>query len=83
MEGPMMKCGHIANSYKVKGDKKIPGCVICNCFEVAESKPSLEGRTACCVECHKTVPSSWNLLFFCFREGLEFDSYYCGCHGWD
>ena len=82
-EKPMMKCGHTANSYKIVKDKKIPGCVICNCFEVAESKPSLEGRTACCTECNNTVPSSWDLPFFRYREDAQFDSYYCGCHGWD
>ena len=89
MEGLMMKCGHIANSYKIVKDKKIPGCVICNCFEVTESKPSLEGRKARCRECGKLADSNWNLPFFRYggknkTDGLAWtDTYYCGCHGWD
>jgi len=85
MDEPMMKCGHTANSYMLKGDKKIPGCVICNCFEVADNKPLLEGRVAKCCECGRIVPSEWNLPFFQYRrynENKE-DEFYCGCHGWD
>lgn len=82
MEGPMMKCGHTANSYKLVKDKKIPGCVICNCFEVAE-KPSLESRMTKCPYCGMKVPSSWNLPFFQYKEDEEYDEYYDGCFGWD
>jgi len=83
MDEPMMKCGHIANSYMLKGDKKIPGCVICNCFEVADSRPSLEGRLAKCSECSNRTPSAWNLPFFKYQEDKDEDRFYCGCHGWD
>ena len=84
MNEPMMKCGHTANSYKiVKGDKKIPGCVICNCFEVADSKPNLEGRKARCPYCNRETMSDWSLPFFQYKESEEYDEYYDGCFGWD
>ena len=37
------------------------------------------GKSSC--ECQK--PSSTDLAFFCYQPDKEFDSYYCGCIGWD
>lgn len=75
----MMKCGHISNA--ICNDK--PCCVICECFEVEDSKPNLEGRIAKCAECDNTTQSNYNLPFFRYREDKDTDQYYCGCHGWD
>jgi hypothetical protein len=54
---------------------------------------SLEGRRAKCAyrdgqdrQPHgpeKTVPSSTDLAFFKHNPDWEFDTYYCGCWGWD
>ena len=39
-------------------------------------------RWAHCTDCSKSVvPSDPNLPFF--RKGGKWDSYYCGCRGWD
>lgn len=83
-ERPIMKCGHTANSYILKGALRIPICVICDCIEQAP-KPLLEGRFAVCRECGRVVESDWNLPFFHYQKDNEQneDSYYCGCYGWD
>ncbi len=77
---PLMKCGHIANAYD-KDNK--PCCAICNCFEIAESKPNIQGRKAKCRQCGRITDSDYNLPFFEYRKNSEYDSYYCGCYGWD
>ncbi len=74
-----MKCGHTANS--TCNDK--PYCVICDCAEVSENTPSLAGRKARCWCCDKLVDSNFNLPFFEHRPDREYDSYYCGCGGWE
>lgn len=74
----LMKCGHTALA--TYDDK--PVCPICNCHEIAETKPDLTGRTAKCFYCGKEQPSG-NLPFFKYQPEQEFDSYYCGCEGWD
>lgn len=76
----LMKCGHVANGKTFDGK---PICVICNCVEAAETKPNPDGRKAKCYWCGKEVESSFNLPFFKFRPEQEYDSYYCGCGGWD
>lgn len=98
---PMMKCGHAANAVLTsRGGKQfdppLPACVICDCYEVDEEAPSLEGREARCTSCggaHK--PSSPDLPFFEYlgpgskhwsikKTGPKaFDGYYCGCRGWN
>lgn len=76
----LMKCGHVANSVTADGK---PFCVICGCENVAIKTYELEGRKARCSYCGKTVESNLNLPFFEFRPDKEYDSYYCGCGGWD
>lgn len=44
----LMKCGHVAMAHDIKGN---PYCIICDCKEVAEELPSLEGRMATCSYC--------------------------------
>lgn len=75
---PMMKCGHTANS-ECNGQYY---CVICDCKEIQDNKPEIQGRKAKCFYCRKTTDSKWTLPFFKHTE-REFDEYYCGCEGWD
>lgn len=79
-EKVLMKCGHTANGTTMDGK---PYCVICNCKEVREDKPSLEGRKAKCGWCERMVDSNYNLPFFEYKPNEEYDEYYCGCNGWD
>ena len=75
----IMKCGHTANA-TCEGK---PCCVICNCFEIEDNKPNLEGRMAKCTECGHVTQSRYDLPFFLYREDKDTDEYYCGCYGWD
>lgn len=75
----LMECGHSANA--ICNNK--PCCAICSCFNEATTRPNLEGRKAQCSDCGKIVDSSINLPFFKYRPDRKFDSYYCGCEGWD
>ena len=85
METPMMKCGHAANA--TRGGE--PVCVICvgirpGAIEIDPSPPDMSGRQATCTTCRRApVPSSASLAFFSYLPDWEFDSYYCGCRGWD
>jgi len=88
MSDVLMKCGHTANAHKILDDgTSIPSCVICNCDEIQEERPSLEGRYAVCSGCKKTpantTKSRYDLPFFEYRPNEKFDNYYCGCWGWD
>jgi hypothetical protein len=78
MDMPLMKCGCVAQSYRtatggVKIDPPQPSCVVHNCIEIADKKPSLAGRMAKCSYSHSNparykqhgpVPSSYDLAFF-------------------
>lgn len=86
---PMMQCGHAANSeFEINGVKH-PCCVICfngvgsPAAKIASEQPDLTGRMARCGTTCKEVPSSPNLAFFKHQPDRDFDSYYCGCRGWD
>ena len=79
----MMKCGHTAQG--TSSGK--PVCVICigitaGAREVTE-QPDLTGRRAQCPYCHTIRPSRLDLAFFELRANKEFDSFYCGCRGWE
>jgi len=80
----LMKCGHAANATDMKtGD---PCCAICAPDPDAylpTNSPSYKNRKAICPSCKKTKPSSESLPFFEYRPTMEFDSFYCGCRGWD
>jgi hypothetical protein len=86
---PMMQCGHAANSeYEIDGVKH-PCCVICfqgvgsPAAKIARDTPDLTGRRAMCKDCHRTTASSFALPFFHHDTTHNYDSYYCGCRGWD
>lgn len=54
-----------------------------NC-EGFEADEVLEGRTArCCYGCGSYDNSRPSLPFFEYRPDREYDTYYCGCYGWD
>jgi hypothetical protein len=95
---PMMRCGHAANATRDTVDGPKPCCAICAGIgglggdEVADERPSLEGRTMRCTYAtgrdgkgHQpaTVPSRWGAAFFEYRPDKATDRYYCGCWGWD
>lgn len=81
---PMMTCGCAANATTEVNGNHVPCCVIHDCTEVVDKKPSLKGRKAkCSYGSHGIVPSNWDLAFFSYRPDEEYDEYYCGCYGWD
>ena len=80
-----MKCGHIGYGETTDGK---PYCVICDCTEIKEECPDLTGRKAKCSCCYKITESSFGLPFFSQRKDYnenenKYDSYYCGCEGFD
>jgi len=81
--GKLMKCGHVAQGTAIVGGEHIPVCVICDCIDVAEYTPDLEGRKAKCHYCGAVVESNLQLPFFGYCPDHEYDDYYCGCYGWD
>ena len=76
----LMKCGHTSMFMDAEGK---PCCAICDCYEIEENQPSLEGRIAKCSYCKNERPSSYLLPFFKYRPDKDCDEYYCGCFGWD
>lgn len=86
-EGKSMECGHAANSILSIGNNEwVPACVFCypdkKATLIADKPPNLTNRKAQCPYCKRTVQSELTLPFFEHRPG-EYDSYYCGCRGWD
>ena len=53
-----------------------------NCDDF-EGNDALDGREARCPDCGSREPSAPSLPFFQHRPDREYDSYYCGCYGWD
>jgi len=87
---PMMKCGHRANGIaKGPDDTETPICVLCGGLtdnaEITVPEPDLSKRIAKCCYCNREKPSDskLGLAFFEHCPSEEFDSYYCGCRGWD
>lgn len=85
MTKPMMECGHAANATGPEGN---PVCVICfgirdGATKIAEQQPELEGRRAKCPYCTREADSSPSMPFFRHQPEQEFDSFYCGCRGWN
>jgi hypothetical protein len=71
----LMKCGCVSQGVvkSIKGvpiDPPKPACVVHDCYEPADSKPDLTGRTAECAYLprgHADKPSSFDLAFFEYR----------------
>lgn len=84
----LMKCGHTANA--TIEDR--PCCAICvgltpDAEIVDEKLIDLTGRKAKCSQ-HRfadggIVDSDLRLAFFKHNPDAEYDSYYCGCWGWN
>ncbi len=86
------------HTYDKDGNSK-PICAICagvtSDAEIVEREckgtDGLEGRKAKCLysspkrgyTCKGIIPSEWELPFFEYCPDEEYDSYYCGCWGWD
>lgn len=97
MSDILMKCGHSANAeQKLEDGTSIPACAICMCRDIVENKPDLTGRKARCtyfgrtfkhngrmVTCHGEADSKYRLAFFEHKPNSKYDTYYCGCWGWD
>ena len=94
----MMKCGHAANSTTTIEGEKRPACAICAGISgganliVDEVGPDLSKRQARCgyatsSRCEGTIIPSEQArdkqAFFEYRPDREFDSFYCGCFGWN
>lgn len=81
----LMACGHTSNGTDQNGKEC---CVICygitkNATIPATNKPILSGRFAVCADCGRKIPSTLSLPFFEYIPHKEFDSFYCGCRGWN
>ena len=87
-----MKCGHTANGTLnsksgLELSPPIPICVICygitsDACEIVE-QPKLENRKATCIYCMRAARSDCQLAFFKYKPNLPYDTYYCGCKGWN
>lgn len=87
MTMPLMKCGHVAQGRNWNND---PVCVICaginDDFDQVETAPiNLTGRMAHCAytTCKSMQESSLSLPFFTHHPDKQYDTYYCGCLGWN
>ena len=79
----MLKCGcRAVGSVQAADGTRAPYCVTHGCSEIAPD-PDLTGRQARCPYCKKVRDSSVDLPFFSMRDDQPFDSFYCGCRGWD
>jgi hypothetical protein len=89
---PTMQCGHQGLG-TFEGE---PVCLVCfpkpESMKLNADPPDVTGRRArCCYygsrakgrKCTGEEDSHYGLPFFHHRPGEEFDSYYCGCWGWD
>lgn len=69
------------NLHQSKYDRNLGKYGNCEDFE---SNDALDGRIArCCYGCGRNRPSAPSLPFFEYRPDKDYDSYYCGCYGWD
>ena len=75
----IMKCGCIANATM----NKKPYCFTHDCDQVEKIFPDLSNRIAKCYMCNNHEKSSESLAFFRYLPNNDFDSYYCGCGGWE
>jgi len=80
-ERPLMHCGCVAQA--VDGANR-PVCLMHQCRKLArEQAPNLDGRMARCTDCQRTTESSTSLPFFKHHPTGGWDTYYCGCRGWN
>lgn len=85
MEKIMLKCKCMANMLReMPNGDRIPTCIH-GTLEQIET-PDLSKRKARCSyysSCKQEVSSMGNLAFFEYKPHKDYDSYYCGCWGWD
>jgi hypothetical protein len=78
----VMTCGCADVGSVMEGGKWVRGCPYHGVTEPMDPQPQLAERIARCT-CMGVKESSPNLAFFRYRPTLAFDSFYCGCKGWD
>lgn len=71
----LFKCGHSIMGNGIS-------CPMCGCSEKIDCD-SLVGRKAKCSQCGDIVDSNYDLPFFFYAKDKPYDSYYCGCKGFD
>jgi len=76
----LLTCGHTSNSVDFLGQ---PACALCGHSKPAAEPPSLVGRIARCHYGDKNCQSDYGLPFFKLELDNDFDSFYCGCKGWN
>lgn len=87
MPDVLMACGCRAHGTHPQSHGKYPpnhpSCVVHMCCDFAAT-PDLTGRRARCeYGGHRETDSSLSLAFFVYQPDQPYDSYYCGCMGWD
>ena len=75
----LMACGHVTTTRTPDGKHY---CVICDCEKASFAEANLFGRKAKCY-CGNIADSDISLAHFKYKPNEQFDSYYCGCGGWD
>lgn len=84
---PLMKCGCVSQAVRPNGD---PVCtshmnLTPDAEIVAATVPDFGNRQAKCPYCGEFADSKnyERLPFFEHRPDKSYDSYYCGCRGWN
>lgn len=82
---PLMKCGHSGNARLSDGRWICAICIGINrgATEYESALPNLDGRIARCSTCGRETASDLELPFFEYQPECEYDTYYCGCWGWE
>lgn len=80
-----MTCGHTANSKIWYNNEQHPYCAICGCSTTLNdfNKVDFTKRKMKCSQCGLTRTSIPTEAFFKYQPDKEYDSFYCGCDGWD
>lgn len=79
-----MKCGHSPNSTIFINGEWRAYCAICDCDEVVPITDSdTKNKEMKCSCCGRILPSNNQAAFFKFEPNQKYDSFYCGCQGWD
>lgn len=84
----LMRCGCVATATDTQTGR--PVCVVHAGLtpdaDIPAEAPDLTGRRARCAYysgCGVERDSSLDLAFFEYHPEQPYDTFYCGCHGWD
>lgn len=82
MKQVLLTCGCVASATDGRTGK--PACLWHSSKPVEASKaPDLTGRKARCAQCGEAASSDLRLAYFQHRPERDFDTYYCGCFGFN